>query len=61
MQVGKTLSIPVLHEGGVSLKEQFALIDKKEAVLPLDSLSNIMQQVKAQSYVKIAPYMSNMT
>ncbi|GHU59663.1 hypothetical protein AGMMS49975_27470 [Clostridia bacterium] len=29
--------------------------------MPLDSLSNMMQQVTAQSYVKFAPYMSNMT
>lgn len=44
LQVGRTLKIPILHEGGISLKEQFALIDKKEAVAPLADLYGMMER-----------------
>jgi len=43
LQIGKTLRIPILHQGGISMKEQLALIDNKEAVAPLSELAKMME------------------
>ncbi len=43
LRIGTSLRIPILHEGGISLKEQFALIDKNEAVAPLAALARMME------------------
>ena len=43
LQIGRALKIPILHKGGVSEKEQLALIDKSEAVAPLSVLFDMIK------------------
>jgi len=40
-------AIPVLHDGGISMKEQPILADKHEAILPLAALGKMMEGVIA--------------
>lgn len=43
LPIGKVLRIPILHDGGISTKEQLALIDSQEAVIPLAELGKLMR------------------
>jgi hypothetical protein len=55
LQAGALLRIPILHEGGISLKEQLALIDKNEAVAPIEKL----RQIFKDSMLSIGNILSN--
>ncbi len=59
LQIGKTLKIPILHKGGVSLKEQVALINEKEAIAPLADLYNMMESAVTTTANKLVAGFAN--
>jgi len=48
------LRIPVMHDGGLSLREQIILADKHEAVMPMAELNRMMERAMMYTYDRVA-------